>query len=123
MPVYWSDGEWIEAEGFALPAADRGVILGFALFETMLAVDGRPKFTADHQARWKQSCGRLGWDFPEIDFHAIGSELLAKNGLGQGRGRLRLTMTAGSGSIFEKSAGKDARTWLAATAVDDVDHS
>lgn len=118
MAVLWCDGEWIEEGDFFLSPSDRGVILGFALFETMLAFDGRPKFTRDHLERWKQSCDRLGWPFPAIDLEGIGSELLAKNGLGQGRARLRLTMTAGSGSIFDKSRGEGAKTWMVATPVD-----
>ena len=118
MAVFWCNGEWMEAGEFSLPPTDRGVILGLALFETMLAVDGRPKFTGEHLARWKQSCDRLGWAFPDIDLAGIGSELLRKNGLAPGRGRLRLTMTAGSGSIFDKAAGTDAKTWITATPVE-----
>lgn len=119
MAVIWSNGGWIEEADFSLPAADRGVILGFALFETMLAVDGRPKFVEAHLKRWRESCARLGWEFPGIDLEGIGTELLAKNGLTQGRGRLRMTMTAGSGSIFDKSRTQDAVTWIVATPVDD----
>ncbi len=84
----------------------------------MLAVDGKPKFIPAHLKRWKESCDRLGWRFPEIDLESIGTELLARNGLTRGRGRLRLTMTAGSGSVFSKDAGTDALTWITATPVD-----
>lgn len=119
MAVFWCNGEWIVAGDFSLPPTDRGVILGLALFETMLAVDGLPKFTEDHLARWKQSCDKLGWTFPDIDLAGIGSELLRKNRLVPGRGRIRLTMTAGTGSIFDKVAGNDAKIWITATPVDD----
>lgn len=118
MSDFWCNGEWIEAGKFTLPPTDRGVILGLAIFETMLAVDGRPKFIPAHLRRWKESCGRLGWEFPGIDLETIGAELLARNGLAEGRGRLRLTMTAGSGSIFDKAAGPDPLTWITATPVD-----
>lgn len=123
MAVVWCDGEWIDAENFALASSDRGVILGFALFETMLAIDGKPKFAEEHTRRWKESCARLGWEFPGIDLENIGAELLAKNGLTQGRGRLRMTMTGGTGSVFDKSQGRDAKTWIVATPVDDPPES
>jgi len=119
MAVFWCNGEWIETADFSLSPIDRGVTLGLALFETMLAVDGLPRFTGEHLARWKQSCARLGWAFPEMDLAGIGAELLRKNGLALGRARLRLTMTAGSGSIFDKAAGKDAKTWITATPVEE----
>ena len=119
MSDFWCNGEWIGADEFTLPPTDRGVILGLAIFETMLAVDGKPKFIPAHLKRWRESCDRLGWRFPEIDLEAIGTELLTRNGLTQGRGRLRLTMTAGSGPVFTKDAGKDALTWITATPVDD----
>lgn len=118
MSDFWCNGGWIGAEEFTLPPTDRGVILGLAIFETMLAVDGRPKFIPAHLKRWEESCRRLGWKFPDNDLEAIGAELLARNGLTQGRGRLRLTMTGGSGSVFTKDAGTDALTWITATPVD-----
>jgi len=119
MAFFWCNGEWMKAGEFSLPPTDRGVILGLALFETMLAVGGQPKFVPSHLKRWRESCARLGWIFPDIDLAAIGAELLRKNGLTEGRGRLRLTMTAGSGSIFDLANGSDAKTWITATPVDD----
>lgn len=119
MAFFWCNGEWIEAGEFSLLPTDRGVILGLALFETMLAVDGEPKFVTSHLRRWRESCTRLGWKIPELDLAEIGSELLRKNDLTQGRGRLRLTMTAGSGSIFDVSSGADAKTWITATPADE----
>lgn len=119
MAFFWCNGEWMEAGEFFLPPTDRGVILGLALFETMLANDGQPKFVASHLKRWRAGCERLGWKFPDIDLADIGSELLGRNGLTEGRGRLRLTMTAGSGSVFDVSSGTDSKIWLTATPVDE----
>jgi branched-chain amino acid aminotransferase len=118
MSDFWCNGEWVEAGKFTLPPTDRGATLGLAIFETMLAVDGRPKLIPAHLNRWKESCRRLGWDFPGIDLHAIGAELLLRNGLTNGRSRLRLTMTAGSGSVFSKDMGAGALTWITATPMD-----
>jgi branched-chain amino acid aminotransferase len=119
MAVVWSDGEWVDAGNFSLASSDRGMLLGFALFETMLAVDGKAKFLDAHIGRCKESCTRLGWEFPCIDLESICEELLLRNGLTQGRGRLRLTMTAGTGSIFDKSQGPDSRIWTVATPAED----
>lgn len=118
MAVIWCDGDWKDGGTFALPASDRGVILGFALFETMTSWNGRPRFVADHLRRIGASCERLGWDFPELDLETIGRGLLEKNGLASGRARLRLTMTAGSAGIFDSSRAKDAKLWIVATPLD-----
>lgn len=118
MAVIWCDGEWKDGGTFAVPASDRAVILGFALFETMTSWNGRPLFAADHLRRLGISCGRLGWKIPEIDLEAVGSELLERNQLSSGRARVRLTMTAGTGGIFDSALGKDARIWIVATTLD-----
>jgi branched-chain amino acid aminotransferase len=118
MSDFWCNGGWVGSDEFTLSPTDRGVILGLAIFETMLAVDGRLKFVPAHLKRWKESCDRLGWRYPDIDLGAIGAELLSRNGLAQGRGRLRITMTAGSGPVHGKEAGSDAITWITATPVD-----
>lgn len=118
MAFVWCGGDWIEAGKFSLPATDRGATLGLALFETMLAVDGRPQFIPEHQERWRKSCDRLGWVCPEMDLAAICRELAIRNDVTEGRARLRLTMTAGAGQIFEKSSGSDARIWITAVGTD-----
>lgn len=120
MSVVWCNGKWLAADEFSLSAHDRGATLGLALFETMLAIDGLPKFVDAHWERLSQSCSRLGWECPtvDVDLEQIGIELLRRNGLEKGRGRLRLTMTSGSGSIFQTAAGADARTWITATRAD-----
>jgi len=123
MACIWSDGGWIDGEEFSLTAADRGAILGLGLFETMLSVNGRLKFSNRHHGRLMESCQRLGWTVPEIDLDAIAAELAIRNGLEEGRGRIRLTMTAGAGSIFDKAAGKGARIWITAGRADDAPRS
>lgn len=123
MPVFWCNGEWIEGGNFALSPVDRGVILGLALFETLLAIDGRPKFVAAHARRWEESCARLGWAFPKIDLEAIATELLQRNGLAQGRARVRMTMTAGAGPLSDLARTEDALVWIAATPADDPPES
>ncbi len=123
MSVSWMNGRWAGAGECCIPAADRGATLGFALFESMLALDGRLKFGADHRDRLEKSCARLGWERPEIDLESIAAELLERNGLTAGRARLRLVLTAGAGGIFSRARAADAVTLMTASAADEAPES
>lgn len=115
MNEIWCDGQWLPADKSPCMALDRGAILGLGLFETLLALDGRPVFWDRHHARLARSAERLGWVLELADFREICGELLARNGLRVGYARLRLTVTAGSGPLDNLTAGADRRIWLAAT--------
>lgn len=115
MNEIWCDGQWLPADKSPSTALDRGAILGLGLFETMLALDGRPVFWDRHLARLSRSAERLGWVLELADLQEICGQLLARNGLTVGRARLRLTVTAGSGPLDDLTAGADRRIWLAAT--------
>jgi len=75
-------------------AADRGLLYGDGLFETMAVRNGRVSSWSRHMARLLAGCERLG--IPAVDTgqlaHEAG-ELLA----GAGRGVLKLIVTRGSG--------------------------
>jgi branched-subunit amino acid aminotransferase/4-amino-4-deoxychorismate lyase len=82
----------------AVPPDDRGLLLGDGLFETLLALAGRPLFLAEHLARLVRGCAVLGLPPPEepVVRRAVG-QALAVAGLTDGRAAVRLTWTAGSG--------------------------
>ncbi len=82
----------------AVPSDDRGLLLGDGLFETLLALSGRPLFLAEHLARLARGCGVIGLPPPNepVVRRAIDQALFAA-GLTDGRAAVRLTWTAGSG--------------------------
>jgi branched-chain amino acid aminotransferase/4-amino-4-deoxychorismate lyase len=82
----------------AVPADDRGLLLGDGLFETVLFKAGRAILWAEHIDRLARGCAALGLPAPDAD--ALGrtaAAALASAGLGEARAAVRLSWTAGSG--------------------------
>jgi branched-subunit amino acid aminotransferase/4-amino-4-deoxychorismate lyase len=81
-----------------VPSDDRGFLLGDGLFETVLAIAGRPLFLDEHLARLARGCAVLGLPTPDDDVvrRAV-DQALAGAGLIDARAAVRLTWTAGSG--------------------------
>ncbi len=96
---------------------DRGLMHGLGLFETILAVDGRPKFLDRHLSRLNGAMERLGWPPLAMDLRSAMVELLQRNQLVDGRARLRLAVTAGSGGLADAAPGADRCVWMSATAL------
>lgn len=82
----------------AIPPDDRGFLLGDGLFETILAIAGRPRFLEQHLTRLARGCAVLGLTAPDerVARRAV-DEALAAAGLDEVRAAVRLTWTAGSG--------------------------
>ncbi|MBK1882171.1 aminotransferase class IV [Luteolibacter pohnpeiensis] len=116
MVTLWQDGRWIKEGEFSINPGDRGLLHGLGLFETILAVDGNPKFLGKHLRRLRESCQRLGWKSLEYSFESIIRELLQRNQLEIGRAKVRLALTAGSGSIRDLNSGANRSVWLTAEA-------
>lgn len=123
MSEIWCNGCWLPADNFPGTARDRGGCLGLGLFETFLAIDGRPIFAARHLARLREGCERLGWAFDFPDFSVVVTELIARNHLSAGRVRLRLVVTGGSGPLDDLAAGADRLVWLSAFPAAEVPES
>src|SRR3954463_14519965 len=81
-----------------IAADDRGFTLGDGLFETLLAVDGRPRDWGEHMVRLAAGCGVLGLPEPVTDdvLAAVQSSL-AQSELTQGRAAIRVNWSAGRG--------------------------
>lgn len=107
MATIWCNGKWLEADQPLVPLHDRGLLHGLGLFETMLAVDGRPAMVKRHQERLVQGAGRLGWTLAECDWEAVMRELLGRNGLSLGKARIRVALSGGCGSLHDLGAGED----------------
>lgn len=119
MTKLWCNGQWLDAWDFPASPTDRGFMHGLGLFETMLAVDGRPVFADLHLQRLRESCERLGWKPGIPDLHATISELISVNELGGGRARIRIAISAGSGRVQDLSLGGDHVVWITATPAAD----
>ncbi len=116
MPEWiWSNGTLIAADELRVSPFDRGLTVGLGLFETILAVDGRPAFFDRHLARHAVGCARLGW--PALDSAKVEQgihDLLHANHLTTGTARVRLFQSAGSGPLADLSQGSSALTLLTA---------
>lgn len=116
MTTLWCNGQWLDAWDFPAAPTDRGLMHGLGLFETMLAVHGKPVFAERHLERLLESCSRLGWKPAVPDLDGTISELISVNDLGSGRARIRLAVSAGSGRVQDLSLGTDHLVWITATA-------
>ncbi len=116
MAVLWCNGRWLDASDFSARPADRGLMHGLGLFETILAVNGRPVFADKHVSRLAGGCARLGWNPALPDPGEALPELLDANNLLKGRARIRLAVTAGSGPVGDLAQGIDHLVWMSAAA-------
>jgi len=109
MTRIWHNGKWLDPAGFPIAPADRGLLHGLGLFETILVIGGRPVFLNRHLTRLQGGCRQLGWepDLPDLTAPLAG--------LGSGRFRVRLTLTGGSGRLDDLSLGTDHLWMLAAS--------
>ena len=123
MNTLWCNGQWLAAGAFPAAPLDRGAILGLALFETLLAIDGAVVFCERHLARLAAGCERFGWVAPQQQFAELPramTRLLEIAGHGAGRARIRLTVTAGTGALADLASGADRLVWMAASPLADA---
>ena len=115
MSWIWCNGEFSDGFLSASPS-DRGLTNGLGLFETLLAVDGRPVALQPHLIRMKAGAGRLRWHFDGSRIGLAIVELLRRANLETGRARVRIAMTAGTGDLGDLEQGPDALIWVVAAA-------
>lgn len=111
----WCNGEFLDGP-LAVSPGDRGLTNGLGLFETVLALDGKPVALDLHLARMKTGAARLGWSFDDADFEHEIPKLLARKGLEEGRVRVRIAMTAGAGDLRDLARGADGLMWITAAS-------
>jgi len=93
--IAWIDapsprGTWGHPNDLAIPLADRGLLLGDGLFETILIEGGRPRLLGLHLKRWQASAALLGMAPPpgmELVERLI-EEAMVRSGLGHARSGL-----------------------------------
>jgi branched-chain amino acid aminotransferase len=95
--VIWLNGALVEAAQAHIDPADRGLLLGDGLFETIAARDGVVRDPGLHFARLKTGADilRIALPFNAVALSAALSAVLGANALREGV--LRLTVTRGAG--------------------------
>ncbi|HYE50045.1 MAG TPA: aminotransferase class IV [Azospirillaceae bacterium] len=97
MTVLWLDGALVPAADARIDPADRGLLLGDGLFETMRVEAGAPLRLEAHLRRLREGARLLGLPVPRTD-EALADAVAAvvrANGLADAA--VRLTLTAGAG--------------------------
>ncbi|HVE23079.1 MAG TPA: aminotransferase class IV [Acidocella sp.] len=95
-PKIWLNGALVSAEAARIDPADRGLLLGDGLFETLRVADGAPRHAARHFARLQEGAELLRLKLPDADeLHRALEAVIAAQGLIEGS--LRLTVTRGPG--------------------------
>ncbi len=81
MPIYYVDGEFVDAENAVIPVDDLSVLRGYGVSDVMKTCQGKPYFLDEHVARLMDSASRIGLDIPwdQQTIRDIILETLAKN--------------------------------------------
>lgn len=87
------NGDIIPAESACISPYDIGLLRGFAVFDLLRTVHGRPFLLTEHLTRLRASAAHLGLQVPRTDAEIaeIVDELLARNGHEEATVRLVLT--------------------------------
>lgn len=111
--LLYVNGEWVSASEARVAAADRALLFGYGLFETVRVHRGRALCLPRHLARLRRSAPVLGlalpWSAEEIG--ALVSEAVARHSNAGGsspglmEGAVRLTVTAGPGPVAASGGG------------------
>lgn len=92
----WLNGALVSAEAARIDPADRGLLLGDGLFETLRVAASQPRQAARHLARLHAGARLLRLDLPEADeLHQALAAVITARELAEGT--LRLTVTRGPG--------------------------
>lgn len=117
MNRIWCNGEFHEGP-LTLAPSDRALCHGLGLFETLLALDGRPVAFSMHLDRLRSGAARLGWETPRLSPDIVAG-LLERQNLTEGRARVRISVGAGSGDLRNLERGKDSKCWITASPCPD----
>lgn len=95
----WLNGELTAEKSACISPTDRGFTLGDGVFDTLLAIDGKPVEAAAHTQRLRSHAAAMRIPFT-MDDHAFASailSLLKQNDFLKGRYAIRTTLTRGPG--------------------------
>ncbi|MEM7572163.1 MAG: aminotransferase class IV [Bacteroidota bacterium] len=95
LDTVYLNGEYLPKAEAALNVADLSILRGYGIFDYFRYAEGKPRFMADHIARFQRSATYMDLVVP-IDGEALAEavlQLIARNG--QGAGGIRFVMTGG----------------------------
>lgn len=110
MTLVWQQERWTAAEEILVSPIDRGLLHGFGLFETMLAVDGQIPHWHRHKRRLEAALARFDWVCEIPPLPAC---------LPPGKHRARLTITAGPGGLADPPSKKGLIAFSTAPVAED----
>ena len=119
--MVWCDGNFLEERDFRVSPYDRSLCHGLSLFETILAVHGRPRLLRPHLDRLRLGLERFGISNVELSDGGLEEAMVAlveKNGLTQGMARIRFSVGFGAGAINRIDSG-EAWAWMTAVRVEE----
>ncbi len=114
--MVWCDGQFLEEGDFKVSPFDRSLCHGLSFFETILAVDGKPRLLLEHLDRLRGGLHRLGIvsvELSDTGLESVMVSLLKKNGLMSGNVRVRFSVSLGAGPI-NRTDGGEAWAWMTA---------
>src|ERR1700722_7549099 len=95
-PTIWLNGALVSTDAARIDPADRGLLLGDGLFETVRVAGSQPRHAARHFARLQAGARLLRLDLPDTDeLHRALEAVIAAQEMVEGT--LRLTVTRGPG--------------------------
>ncbi len=99
-PRIWVNGALCDPEQPVFRADDRGLTHGDGVFDTLLAIDGRPLWAADHLARLSRHADQVGIRLPysTAELTRAITALLDLNGFMRGQAAVKTVVTAGPGA-------------------------
>lgn len=93
----WLNGRLTTADAARIDPADRGLLLGDGVFETLAVTDGRPLRLAAHLARLRAGAAVIGLPLALSDEDLAAAMAALLGATGSKAGSLRLTVTRGVG--------------------------
>ena len=101
MPDVYVNDQFYSIRDAKEHALDAGLLFGAGLFETLLAVNGRPHLLTRHLERMRASSRALGIPFSLTDEKAAAliAELLERNRLTESEARVKIVATPGDTGI------------------------
>lgn len=112
--MIWCNGELYDQGPIPLDPADRGLLLGDGVFETIAVFHGRPFRLVQHLEALEDAAAALGFALPRATVERAVADLVA--GLAGGHGALRITVTRGAGPRGLAPPAEPAPVVLATTA-------
>lgn len=111
-PPIWLDGTILAGTQATVGLDDRGVTHGLGIFETLLVLDGRPAFWAEHLCRLQTALARLGWEQVSLPDWRDVLALWQRTPERPAHARLRLAVSGGVGGLTQPSRGRGRRVWM-----------